>query len=127
MENSSQNSMKEKQFLVGIILNDEFIKNIHKHYKQEYIDIPFIRPVADWCFEYFVKFKQAPKGQFKTVFLNKVRMIKDDATKDLILQFINSLDTNVEHFKNLNFKFILEDKILVNEFFSFWTSLFWFS
>jgi len=63
----------EALIVIGLIVDDEFIKSIHRAIKPEYFNTSMAKTISGWCMEYFREsdYKHAPKQDILDIYTAK--------------------------------------------------------
>ena len=99
----------ERQIALGMIVSEEFIKNIQPIYVPELIDTPFILTVNGWCLEHWDKFQTCPGVLIEDIYEQKIQ--EGEITEEeegLIAQLLDSISTEYERSSNFNSQYLLD-------------------
>lgn len=63
----------EALIVIGLIVDDEFIKSVHRAIKPEYFNTSMAKTISSWCMEYFIESgrKHAPKQDILDIYTVK--------------------------------------------------------
>ena len=100
----------ERQILIGMITNSEFLRDIQQIYKRQYFSGSYSVLIAKWCIGYYKKYAQAPGIHIRDIFKNAVRdkTLKDESRIQTIEKFLSHLSKEFERSDKFNAKFMLE-------------------
>lgn len=70
--------MIERKIIIGLITNTEFLKQIQDDWNNEYLESNTARTLSLWCWEYFRKYKKAPKRNIEIIFIKKLKKGLDE-------------------------------------------------
>lgn len=106
----------EKKIAMGLIVSSRFIRDIQPIYKSSYIDIPYVRTLAKWCFKYYKRYGKSPKKHIQDIYQRNRRkgLIKDEQA-DLMGEFLHNLSKKYESKKRINVDLYLDQ---VEEYFA---------
>lgn len=108
----------EEKILIGMIVSDSFCRDISKVISKDTFEVPFIAKVADWCKDYYKKYKQAPGIHISDIFEVEKEKI-DEPDQKAIATLLSKLsesnqqeefneeylkDRAFEHFRDRNLK-----------------------
>src|SRR5688572_24373087 len=84
---------EEKTILTALIVHTGVLSRIVQHlgrqkppFKTKWSNI-----VARWCFEYFARYRKAPRGLIHQIFLRYAQKEKDENSVEIIESFLASL------------------------------------
>lgn len=99
----------ERQMLTGMIVSQDFLREIATVYRPELIEAPFIRTVADWCVEYWNQYTKPPRRDIEEIFHAAVRerRLTDDVA-EAIDSFMAELSAEFEHADRFNAAYALD-------------------
>lgn len=96
---------QEKDILIGMITNTEFLKQITPIYKEEYFVLPYARTVSKWVLEYYEKYEKAPDSDIGSLFEQKKLSIKDNNQTESISTFLEKISERHEDSSNFNVEY----------------------
>lgn len=100
----------EIDLLTGLIVSDNFVQEIFPILNISYLQISYVRVVAQWCIEYFQKYSRAPYEDIQKIFENNKRVQKlDEDTIEIIEDFLISLNKKFSALENFNERFLLDE------------------
>lgn len=94
----------EKGILTGMIVSDNFNKEIIPILKWDYFENKHIKKVGKWVYSYWEKYQKAPFDNIKDVFNQKAQTLKEEEAEiiesilDNIFKTYNTQQINTEHF-----------------------------
>ncbi len=99
----------ENSILTGMIISDDFLRDIPLYFNYECLQNPISSIVANWCFDHYNNFQEAPKNTIQDIFLEHSKKGKIDADHlDLIESFLSNLSDIHEKSEKFNHKFLLK-------------------
>ena len=100
----------ERRLLIGMISNDQFLRDIKVIYRPELIKAPFARTVATWCLDHHNKFSHSPGPHIEDRYKKAVRRGElDDEQEQLIGELLASLSEESERLPDLDPQVLLKD------------------
>lgn len=84
---------QEKELLIGLIVSDDFIKQIAPILQISYLQASSSKIIASWCLEYYDSYSQAPKELVQDIYASHKSTIGDDDAEIIakVLQHISSM------------------------------------
>jgi replicative DNA helicase len=110
-------SDKQKIIITGLIVSDEFCKQItpilYKNNKLvSEIFSSFSKIVVNWCIDYFKEYKKSPKKFIQKIYEDKLEEdIYEESDYELISDFLESLSNHYERQENFNEQYIIDQSI----------------
>lgn len=98
----------ERQIIIGMILSNEFLKEIQPRHKQ--LRANFSKTVAQWCVEFYDKHKAAPRQHIEDLYLqHKAKVSEEEAT--ILEEFLSGISEEYERSEQmpLNVNYLLEE------------------
>lgn len=114
---------EERNIVIGMITNSEFLKQIQSIYKPEFLTLDYARTVSIWCSDYFKRYGEAPFEDIQSIYTVKKDSILDETKAEEIGTFLGSLsdsfvdkkynieyniDKAVSYFKEANLDLLME-------------------
>ena len=100
----------ERQILTGMVVSDEFLKEIIPIYQPDLFENRFSHIIADWCKEYFDKYNAAPKEIIQDIFNKWEGEAKPEQVK-YIAGFLANLSDEYEHADKFNVKYVMDKAV----------------
>ena len=99
----------ERDLLVGMIVDRNFLAQISSHYKEEYLKNSYAKTIAKWCLDYFEKYDEAPFNKIQDIFEYHDRKgeINDDDV-DLIEKLLEQVNEDFQEGDGINTPFLLD-------------------
>jgi len=116
------NSEMEEKILTGLIISNQFCRDIGKIISKEIFNATFIGIAVDWCKDYYKKYKTAPKAQVKDIFEVEKKNL-DDADRIAISDILSRLsleyeqgefsdeEINIDYLKDRTIEYIKERQL----------------
>ena len=101
MQIIGKDSAVEKQFLVGMIVSDTFLKRIFPLVKPGHLALPSVAKVAEWVLDYFEKYAKAPGRELMNIFEERRRGLKESEA-EWISGFLKELSEGYEGREDFN-------------------------
>lgn len=110
MRMRSVDNTVEKRIVIGLVVSDQFTKELLSIYQPELMEIPFARTVAEWCVEYFKKYEKAPGRHIQDIY-DSAKEHLPEAQAELIEDFLADLSDEWEHAEagKFNAEFLLDE------------------
>ncbi len=96
---------QEKNIITGMIISDKYIKEIIPILDINSLQIPYVRTVAQWCFDYYQHYEKAPLDTINAI-LDQKSIFLDEDQLNLIKEFLTELSkeyTNTEFYNTAYF------------------------
>ena len=84
--------LNEKDILVGLIVSDEFCKEISPIIDIKDLQVDYSRVIVSWIKPYFEEFGKAPKTDILKLYRSHISEISNESLQNNILTFIEKLD-----------------------------------
>ena len=117
IERRSINTDQEKSIIIGLITSDKFIKNIHPiiNSNLSLLLTTYARTVANWCIEFYNKYKLAPKKNIQQLYEHK-KLDLDENTSEIISELLSGLSENYEREEKYNEDYAIDRaKVYLND------------
>ena len=85
----------EKKILTGLIVSDNYYKQVQKMLKKQYFKVSYIQTIYDWISEYYNIYKENPGKEIQTIYNVEKENVKE-ADASIIGQFLNNLSNDYE-------------------------------
>jgi hypothetical protein len=102
--------MIERKILIALITQTEFMRQIHTMWKSEYMESSAARMMAEWCWEYYKKYKKAPLHDIENIYIKKLKRTKidKDLAEEIEHEILPSLSEEYEK-ENVNNLYLIEE------------------
>lgn len=80
----------ERDLITGMIVSDDFLKNISSILNLENIKSKHVKIIAKWCLEYFKTYSKAPNLLIENIFESETKNLDED-TSELVSDFLSSI------------------------------------
>lgn len=99
----------ERKIIIGLITQDDFIKQVYLELKSEYFVSDTAKILWEWCRDYFSDFQKSPGVQIENIFFEKVRSktIPDTLAEELEQNILPGLSEEYEK-ENVNIKLLVK-------------------
>jgi len=98
----------ERQICTGLIVSEQFIREIKPILQPNSLQLPFTQIVANWCLEYFDQFQTAPGRNIQDIFIEHRKSSLDPDTAELIEDFLTGISDEYERQDVFNIGYILK-------------------
>lgn len=92
--------LNEKDILVGLIVSDEFCKEISPIIDIKDLQVDYSRVIVSWIKPYFEEFGKAPKTDILKLYRSHISEISNESLQNNILTFIEKLDEKYNNKRN---------------------------
>lgn len=92
--------LNEKDILVGLIVSDEFCKEISPIIDIKDLQVDYSRVIVSWIKPYFQEFGKAPKTDILKLYRSHISEISNESLQNNILTFIEKLDEKYNSKRN---------------------------
>ena len=115
----------ERQILIGMIISDNFLKQVIPMYMPDLFEITYSGTIAKWCIRHYDKYGKAPNILIEDIFDTWKKTSDNDEQTEYIKGFLSTLsdeyergdkfnddyifDKTVRHFKSRSLKLLSED------------------
>lgn len=65
--------MIERKIVIGLIISTEYLKQIQGFWNPMFIEDPTARRISGWVWEYFEKYKEAPRKNIESIYFTKLK------------------------------------------------------
>lgn len=99
----------ERQIVLGMVVSDQFIKDIQTILRIDLIETPYILTVIKWCQDHFKQFGKAPGVHIEDIYRDQVRLGNlDDHQEEMISDLLVSLNQEYERAELFNVAVLLD-------------------
>lgn len=102
----------ERSILTGMIVSDQFLKEIVPIYSADLMEIEYAPVVAKWCLDYFKQYGKAIGIEIQDVFDTWRRTTKNEEQEEYIEKFLISLSDEFERADKFNAPYMFDKAIL---------------
>ena len=100
------NTQIEDKILIGLIIFDKFIPIIQSYDIKDFWEGSYHKIVANWCFEYYSKFKKAPKLHIEDIFIKNKKLLEEPTQKN-INTFLIRLSNEYEKSSQIQIEYLI--------------------
>ena len=97
----------ERNLIMGMIISDEYIKNVQHIIRTDLIKSTYVRMVTEWCVDYYKEFEEAPRETIESIFKKKEEYLDEDISEP-ISTFLESISEEYER-ESFNAKYVLKE------------------
>jgi len=98
----------ERNILIGLIVSEDFTKQIIPALDLSYFKTAFTKIVASWCTEFWQKYSKVPNKNILELFQQNSQHIQNDDFIELIQQFLESISSEYTRGDVFNTKYWIE-------------------
>jgi hypothetical protein len=109
----------ERKIVIGLITSTQYITEVAKLKKLEYLDSSSARLLSSWCFEYYNKYNTAPGKEIESIFAEKIRNgLREEQIEDIsnILSSLSdeaiNLDFNVQYLLDQTVRYLKQQELI---------------
>lgn len=101
----------ERRMATGMVVSTEALRELKTLYNEDLIEIPYVKRLAKWCFEYLDKYGTAPGKHIQDIYNAAVRKGMDDEEADLIGDFLEELSEEHERSDHFNVPYLMDEVV----------------
>jgi len=98
----------ERRIILGMIINDDFLKEILSIYSPSLLKSRSSRIIAEWCREYYEQYEKAPKKDIQGIFTVKQEQLDDDVVQSIERLLTSLSDEFEEDGEKFNTQYLLD-------------------
>jgi replicative DNA helicase len=98
----------ERNILIGLIVSEDFTKQITPALDLSYFKTAFTKIVANWCVDFWQQYSKVPNKNILELFQINSKKIQNDDLIELIQQFLESISSEYSRGEVFNTKYWLE-------------------
>lgn len=115
MGSTLKQGMKEEQFIerriiTGLIISTDYISHIRSIWDSQLLGSGTAKRLANWCIEFYDKYKKAPGQEIESIFLKETKNEKKENIKD-IEDILADLSDEYEHQEKFNVPYLIDQTI----------------
>lgn len=100
-------SQLERRIITGMIVSDEFIREISRVYNSSFITGPALQQIATWCMEYFNKYEKAPFRDIEDIYYNHMARLNKGLAEKIETDILPELSEEYEQ-EHFNHQYLLD-------------------
>lgn len=102
--------INERQIIIGLITSTEYLQQIRSIWNKDYIESGVAKRLADWCWEYFEEFGEAPRANIQSIYQSKLKEgIPQDIAEEIEEDILPSLSNEFEEAGQFNLNYALTE------------------
>lgn len=98
----------ERQIITGMIISTKFLMEIQPILNLSSFQLKFSKTVAEWCLDYYTKYKIAPQKNIESIFLSFKSSLLPEKI-EMISVFLESISEEYKRTKHFNVEYILDN------------------
>lgn len=98
----------ERQIVTGMIISTKFLTEIQSILNLNTFQLKFSKTVAEWCLDYYKKYKIAPQKNIESIFLSFKKSLLPEKV-EMISVFLESISEEYKRTKNFNVEYVLDN------------------
>ena len=109
----------ERKIVIGLITSTQYITEVAKLKKLEYLDSSSARLLSSWCFKYYNEYNTAPGKEIESIFAEKIRNgLREEQIEDIsnILSSLSdeavNLDFNVQYLLDQTVRYLKQQELI---------------
>ncbi len=102
------NKKVERQIIIQMIVNSEFLKQIIPIYQQSSLSASYSTIIAGWCIDYYNQYEVAPNKDIESIYQRNYNNGLDDSKAELIQKFLSSLSDEYENEEIHNTAYLID-------------------
>ena len=106
-ESSEELMFMERRILTGLIVSTDYLRQIRRIWKPEFIESSSSRLVAGWCLEYYDKYEKAPLAEIEYIFEEKKKKLAPKIA-DGIDSFLVGLSDEFKRAGKFNVQYLVD-------------------
>lgn len=107
-QKSSINKKIERQILIQMIVNSDYLKQILPIYQQSSLSASYSTIIAGWCSDYFDRYEVAPGKDIESIYQRHYNNGLDDSKAEIIQKFLSSLSDEYENEEIQNTSYLID-------------------
>ena len=98
----------ERQIITGLIVSEQFTRELLPLLKPNSLQLPFAKTIAKWCVDFYKNYQASPGRTIRDIFIEKKKSDLDEDQADLIEEFLASISDEYERSDNFNIGYYLK-------------------
>lgn len=111
MKKEKLNTLQERDLILGLIVSDDFCKEIIPILNPRHLEVEYARTVSTWIKKYYENFNVAPKKDIMKLYRANINDINDEALQDNILSFIQKVDKDYDSMASFNTDYLIQESV----------------
>lgn len=111
MKKEKLNTLQERDIILGLIVSDDFCKEIIPILNPRHLEVEYARTVSTWIKKYYENYNVAPKKDIMKLYRANINDINDEALQDNILSFIQKVDKDYDSMASFNDEYAIQESI----------------
>lgn len=111
MKKEKLNTLQERDIILGLIVSDDFCKEIIPILNPRHLEVEYARTVSTWIKKYYENFNVAPKKDIMKLYRANINDINDEALQDNILSFIQKVDKDYDSMASFNTDYLIQESV----------------
>jgi replicative DNA helicase len=100
----------ERKIITGIIVDDHFCRDCVPIIKMKYFKADYTKQIAQWVFDYYKKYKKAPRKDILSIFQAESAKMKD-AEALIIEKFLEDISSQYEEDQSFNKEYLFDQAV----------------
>jgi hypothetical protein len=100
--------MVERKIIIGLITQTEYLRKLEGLWNKDYIESPSASIIAEWCWEYFKKYRKAPLQDIELIYVKKVKKgLNKSLAEEIGQEILPNLSDEYEK-QGINISYLLD-------------------
>jgi len=108
MRRKKVDSQQEKQFLIGLVMSDEFLAQASSVLDLDLLEADHFKQVAQWCLNYYNEYQKAPKQHLTGIYYGWAENRDSDDLSDAVHDFLEDLNEEFENQDEINVPYLVD-------------------
>ncbi|HSH50404.1 MAG TPA: hypothetical protein VK982_01635, partial [Bacteroidales bacterium] len=106
----STNASLERRIIIGLIVSTDYIQQVLRIWKPEYLQSSIAKTLGIWCMEYYEKYEKAPHSNIEGIYIEKLRngSISKDIAEEIEEDILPDLSEEYERVEMFNVQYLLD-------------------
>lgn len=103
--------MIERKILIGLITSTDYLQSLESDWDTNYMESPTARMMAEWCWEYYRKYKKAPMRDIEGIYIKKLKKgLNDTLAEEIETEILPELSSEYEK-QDFAITFLLDETL----------------
>lgn len=111
MKREKINTLSERDLLTGLIVSDNFCKEIIPILEPRQLEIDYVRIISNWIKDYYNTYNKAPMSDIGKLYRAHCSEIQDEALQDNILSCIEKINDDFNPDTKYNEEYAIQESI----------------
>ena len=112
MKREKLNTLSERDLLLGLIVSDEFCKEIVPVLNPRHLEVDYARIISGWIKKYYNDFGKAPGQDITKLYRSHCEELNDESLQENVFSFIQKINDDYEQLSNFNTQYAIQQSII---------------